>query len=103
ATGVLGDKGEGLVQQLRLEQDCFARIHTVGKALGSHGAVVLGSKQLKEYLVNFSRAFIYTTALHETAIASVKRSYELFPVMQQERNQLRQLIRFFKQSVLSFD
>jgi len=103
ATGVLGERGEGLVQQLKLEQDCFARIHTFGKALGSHGAVVLGSKQLKEYLINFSRAFIYTTALPAIAISSIKRAYELFPVMQQERNQLRQLIQFFKQSVLSFD
>ena len=103
ATGVLGDKGEGLVQQLKLEQDCFARIHTFGKALGAHGAVVLGSNQLKEYLVNFSRAFIYTTALPEIATATIKRAYELFPAMNQERNQLDQLIRYFRQSTLRFD
>ena len=103
ATGVLGEKGEGLVQQLKLEENCFARIHTFGKALGSHGAVVLGSNQLKEYLVNFSRAFIYTTALPEIAIASIKRAYELFPGMNQERNQLHELIRFFGESKLRFD
>ena len=38
ATGVVGDRGEGLIQQLGLEADCFARVHTFGKAVGCHGA-----------------------------------------------------------------
>ena len=44
ATGVTGEQGAGLVQSLGLQQQCFARIHTFGKALGCHGAVVLGSE-----------------------------------------------------------
>lgn len=103
ATGVIGERGEGLVQQLKLEENCFARIHTFGKALGTHGAAVLGSIQLREYLINFSRAFIYTTALPAVSTAFIKRAYELFPAMMQERNQLQQLIQFFKQSSLRFE
>lgn len=40
----------------------FARIITFGKSFGSHGAAVLGSSELKHYLINFAKSFIYTTA-----------------------------------------
>jgi 8-amino-7-oxononanoate synthase len=102
ATGIIGAKGEGLAQQLQLHQHCFARIHTFGKALGCHGAIVLGSYLLREYLINFSRAFIYTTALPESAIAVVRKAYQLFPGMYEERNQLLQLINSFQNLALDF-
>ena len=63
SAGVYGESGKGLVSALNLEDKVFARLVTFGKAYGSHGAIVLGSGQLTEYLVNFSRSFIYTTAL----------------------------------------
>src|SRR5690606_15862778 len=53
ATGVVGARGEGCVQQLGLQADCFARIHTFGKGLGVHGAAIVGPNELKQYLVNF--------------------------------------------------
>lgn len=73
--GVFGDKGEGLLQELDLENEVFARIHTFGKALGCHGAVVLGNNDLRSYLINFSRSFIYTTAASLHSIATIKASY----------------------------
>lgn len=75
AVGVIG-KGRGVVQELGLENKVFARIVTFGKALGCHGAVVLGSKHLITYLLNFSRSFIYTTALPPHSVATIKASYE---------------------------
>jgi 8-amino-7-oxononanoate synthase len=63
SVGVFGKNGTGLVAELGLSDSIFARIITFGKAFGFHGAAVLGSKQLTEYLINFSRSFIYTTAL----------------------------------------
>jgi 8-amino-7-oxononanoate synthase len=97
ATGVVGLKGEGLVQQLGIP--CFARVHTFGKAVGCHGAVVLGSVTLREYLINFSRSFIYTTALPHTAIAAIMASYDLFPYMNSAREHLSKLITQFQSSV----
>ncbi len=76
ATGVLGAKGYGLVQDLNLEASVFARIITFGKALGCHGAAILGSEELKEYMVNFSRSFIYTTALSPHAVATIIAAYK---------------------------
>ena len=101
ATGVLGARGEGLVQSLHLESHCFARIHTFGKALGCHGAIVLGSQTLRNYLINFSRPFIYSTALPESCIEILLISYSLFPGMVNERQQLRQLISQFQQAELA--
>ena len=75
-TGICGANGEGLVVELGLERSVFARVHTFSKALGAHGACVLGSKTLKEYLLNFSRPLIYTTALPMPALALIESSYE---------------------------
>jgi len=96
ATGVVGHNGEGLVQLLNLQQQCFARIHTFGKALGCHGAVVLGSEALRNYLINFCRPFIYTTALPPASIAAINAAYKLFPVLHQERLQLQSLVDVFQ-------
>jgi 8-amino-7-oxononanoate synthase len=96
ATGVIGSEGEGLVQHLGLERGCFARVHTFGKALGCHGAVVVGSENLKNYLVNFSRPFIYTTGLPACAVKAILASYDIFPGMQNERHQLDRLVRLFQ-------
>ncbi|HSP41171.1 MAG TPA: 8-amino-7-oxononanoate synthase [Gillisia sp.] len=77
ATGVFGQKGEGLVQAMNLEKKIFARIITFGKALGGHGAAVLGSEVLRKYLINFSRSFIYTTALPPHSVATILASYRV--------------------------
>ncbi|MBS1600505.1 MAG: 8-amino-7-oxononanoate synthase [Bacteroidetes bacterium] len=97
ATGVIGNKGEGLMQQLGLQKRCFARMHTFGKAVGCHGAIVLGTETLRNYLINFSRSFIYTTALPEISIAAIDASYKIFPGMNKERNHLQQLIGLFQE------
>lgn len=102
ATGVIGAQGEGLVQQLQLQERVFCRIHTFGKACGCHGAVVLGSRRLADSLINFARSFIYTTALPPHAIAAVKASYSLFPAMQQQRQHLRQLAALFRESAVRY-
>jgi 8-amino-7-oxononanoate synthase len=76
ALGVYGVKGEGLVQMLGVQNDVFARIMTFGKGLGCHGAAVLGSKELKQYLVNFARSFIYTTGLSPHSVATIVVAYQ---------------------------
>lgn len=96
ATGVVGERGEGLVQKLKLQKRCFARIHTFGKACGTHGAIILGSSKLKKYLINFSRPFIYSTALPPTAVEAISISYKTFPGMEKERNHIKELMSIFK-------
>ena len=102
ATGVVGKKGEGLVQHLQLQQKCLARVHTFGKACGCHGAIVLGSTQLMNYLINFARPFIYSTSLPPAAAAAIAASYSIFPFMKNERQHLHNLIDIFQKQVIKY-
>jgi 8-amino-7-oxononanoate synthase len=95
ATGVIGDRGEGCAQQSGIGDRCFARMHSFGKALGCHGAVIVGSFFLRQYLINFCRTFIYTTALPASSVAAIRAAYHLFPGMQEEREHLKKLIALF--------
>lgn len=75
AVGVFGE-GKGLVAELDIEEQVFARVVTFGKAYGCHGAAVLGANDLKDYLINFSRPLIYTTALPLQSVLSIKKAHE---------------------------
>lgn len=97
ATGVVGKQGEGMVQELGLEGQVFARILTFGKAIGCHGAAILGSPELKQFLINFARSFIYTTALPPHTVATILAAYEAFQkdVPIPEIQKLKENIEFF--------
>jgi len=106
ATGVFGSDGAGLLQELGIQDKIFARIITFGKALGCHGAVILGSITLKEYLVNFARSFIYTTALPPHSVATILATYQYLknnpgPEDGSEINKLKQNIEFFKAEIIA--
>ena len=92
ALGVFGSIGDGLAK----DQDCIARIYTYGKALGGHGAAVVGSKILIDFLINFSRPLIYTTALPPHSIKRIQWGYESLK-SNKERSELQQRIHLFKQ------
>lgn len=94
--GVFGEKGEGLVQSQNLHDQIFARIMTFGKGLGCHGAAILGSNSLKEYLVNFARSFIYTTGLSPHAVATIFIAYQYLN-QSCELKKLKENINFFNQ------
>jgi 8-amino-7-oxononanoate synthase len=98
AIGVFGKYGTGLIQYLNLEKAVFARIITFGKAMGCHGAAILGSKTLKQYLFNFSRSFIYTTALPPHSLATLHSAYEAL-METKSINQLHEKIALFKAEI----
>jgi len=97
ALGVFGEKGGGLIQHLHLQDKIFARIVTFGKGLGCHGAVILGSEELKSYLVNFARSFIYTTGLSPHSIATILMGYHHLEIGKNAIESLRENIVFFNQ------
>lgn len=96
ATGIYGAEGRGVVAEQDVTKSIFAQVVTFGKALGVHGAIVLGSQFLKEHLINFARSFIYSTALPFHAIAAIRCSYELFPKREQQRQHLQRLSHLFQ-------
>jgi 8-amino-7-oxononanoate synthase len=96
AVGVFGNSGQGLVHSLGLQNQVFARIVTFGKALGCHGAAVLGSQSLMDYLVNFTRSFIYTTGLSPHSVATILVAYQ---ELQTEQNAIEKL----KENIIHFN
>lgn len=101
AIGVFGKNGRGLCNELGIEDKCFARIYTYGKAMGCHGAAIVGNQILKDYLVNFARSFIYTTALPQHSLMMIKAAYELLQEGKLQK-QLRQNIDYFNSLTKNF-
>lgn len=103
AVGLFGENGIGLVQDHGIENQVFARIVTFGKAIGSHGAVVLGSSQLTKYLINFARSFIYTTGLSPHTVITTMAAYHYLNSVEGEVQikLLQENISFFKKKLVS--
>lgn len=91
AFGLFGPEGSGLCYEI----NSFARIYTFGKALGSHGAVIVSSQVVVDYLINFSRPFIYTTALPPHAIERIQWAYKNIKNTK-KRKILHEKIAYFK-------
>lgn len=95
STGIMGRQGNGLACSLGLEKEIFARVYTFGKAMGVHGAVVVGADILKTYLINFARAFIFTTALPLHSLVSIKEAFEFLGKNENLQEQLKDVIEYF--------
>lgn len=97
ALGVFSKNGAGLMQELNLTNGVFARIVTFGKGLGCHGAAILGSQDLKDYLVNFARSFIYTTGLSPHSVATILMAYQHLETDSDGIQKLQHNILYFNQ------
>lgn len=103
ASGILGTNGTGRILQENLQNACTARIHTFGKAIGGNGAVILCSSELKSFLVNYCRPFIFSTALPFYNLAHIKCAYQWLqtPEAQAETGKLFALIKLFRSKVIN--
>ncbi len=99
SVGIIGGKGQGLSVEEGVQDDIFARVYTFGKALGVHGACVVGSQSLINYLINFSRPFIYTTALPAHSIISVSCALDYLTKADKSRQKLDNNIAYFQHNI----
>ncbi|KAH6572559.1 hypothetical protein BASA84_000570 [Batrachochytrium salamandrivorans] len=76
STGMMGNRGAGLVSYLGIEDAVFARLHTFGKGMGVHGAVVIGPPELVQFLVNFGRPLIYSTMMSFHSLITIRASHD---------------------------
>ena len=93
ATGVLGPEGRGLASDLE-GRDNVITLHTCGKALGAQGGLLCGPKALRDFIVNFSRAFIFATAPSPLMAAVVRGALALVRDQPQRRHKLGELVTF---------
>ena len=75
--GVLGDSGLGTIEACGLSpKDVPILMGTFGKAVGTAGAFVAASEQVIDYLINFSKHTIYSTAMPPAQAVATMTSIE---------------------------
>ncbi len=99
SAGVFATHGEGKVVEEGIEKNVFARLVTYGKAFGAHGAAVLGSAVLKEYLINYSRSFIYTTFCSDFNLVAIDAVYKRKEEMAVRIKKVQELKKYFLQQI----
>lgn len=87
-TGVIGSTGRGTIEHFGLESRIPFHMGTLGKALGSSGAYVVGSSTLIDYLMNTSRSFIFTTAPPPASVAAAAAALEVLQREPERRTRL---------------
>ncbi|WP_026972469.1 8-amino-7-oxononanoate synthase [Aliagarivorans marinus] len=93
--GVLGEKSSVSCAGLGAE-DVQIMVITFGKAFGVQGAAVLCSEQLREYLLNFARSYVYSTAMPAAQASAVSASLNVMATQPQHRERLSQNIALFR-------
>lgn len=96
STGVMGKNGSGLAVNTNQHNEIDIRIYTFGKAMGVHGACVVGSADLIAYLINFARPFIFTTALSPHSIVSIDEAFQYLGEHLDLQHELSSKINVFK-------
>lgn len=96
AIGVRGPGGSGCVAEAGLAARVFATVHTCGKALAAAGAFVCGSENLRRFLINRARTFIFSTALPPYFAAQVSAGMRLARAAEQERALLMEQSSFLR-------
>ncbi|KAI1124052.1 PLP-dependent transferase [Nemania abortiva] len=104
SVGILGD-GRGLVYQLGLQDQIWARVVGFGKAMGCAGGAVLCSSLARHYLINYARTFIYTTAMSFPSVASIDAAYDHMTSgkAKDRRDKLKMIIQYCHVKLKSLD
>jgi glycine C-acetyltransferase/8-amino-7-oxononanoate synthase len=99
-TGVMGPDGRGTAAELGVEDRLAFHMGTLGKALGTSGAYLVGSRTLIEYVLNSARSFLYTTAPPPDSCAASAAALRILQNEPARRQRLwqnrRQLVDGFK-------
>ena len=105
ATGVLGPTGAGLAEALGVADRVDVHMGTLGKALGSFGAFVAGSRRLVDLLVSRARTFVFTTALPPPACGAALAALDVLAQEPARRERLHALAARMKDGLarLGFD
>jgi 7-keto-8-aminopelargonate synthetase-like enzyme len=77
AVGIIGKQGRGLADAAGVADRIEIQMGTLGKALGAHGAYIAGCSELREFLANRARSFVFSTAPPAPVAAAARRAIEI--------------------------
>jgi 8-amino-7-oxononanoate synthase len=77
ATGLYGTHRRGLAEASGLSDRIEIQMGTLGKAIGSAGGFIVGSRMLVDYLINRARTFVFSTAPVPAASGAATAGIEL--------------------------
>lgn len=97
SNGVWGPHGEGIAVEEGVDKELFARIMPFGKAFAQQGAAVLGSEKLRDFLINRSRPFIFSTAPSFPFLLALQTALHRVKEADEERGLLFQKVRSFRE------
>jgi 8-amino-7-oxononanoate synthase len=72
ATGLFGANRRGVAEAFELADRIDIQMGTLGKALGSAGGYICGSRVLIDFLINRARTFLFSTAPAPAAAAAAR-------------------------------
>jgi 8-amino-7-oxononanoate synthase len=94
--GVLGAQGRGTVEQAGLSAiQVPLLVGTLGKAFGSFGAFVAGTRDTIDVILQRARSYIYTTAMPPAVAAATRASLKIVIEEDWRREKLAHLIARF--------
>ena len=102
--GVVGEQGAGCSEHFCLDQKRLPIVMgTLGKAFGVSGAFVAGSHEMIDTLIQYSRTYIYTTALPSACAAAALQSLDIIKAQPERRQHLQDLITYFRKAINDLD
>ncbi len=103
--GVLGKDGRGIIDHFGLEGKVDIDMGTLSKAFGCLGGYIAGRRELREYLINAARSFIFTTAHPPGVVAATMEALRMIQDEPQHLKQLWDNTRYFKKAMsdMGFD
>jgi 8-amino-7-oxononanoate synthase len=99
STGLFGLQGEGLAVHKNLHSKIDIRIYTFGKAMGIHGACVVGTNALKDFILNFARPFIYTTSMPPHNVAAIESAFDFLACHSELQQTLERKINLYLSNI----
>jgi 8-amino-7-oxononanoate synthase len=99
SVGLFGKNGQGITGEKNIINDVFAIIVTFGKSFGLHGAAILSSEKTKQYLINFSRPFIYTTGISKHEAFLIQERYKQIKEAEKARIKLFENIKYYRDQI----
>lgn len=99
ATGVVGDRGAGTLAHFGLPGEDVIQVGTLSKALGSQGGFVAGDQELIDWLLQRSRAFIYSTGLAPALAAAAHEALRIVDEEPERNSRLQTHLRILREGL----